>query len=372
MISILGIGTARTRYVVDQTTLARRYESWLATVAGDARGGRRARLVFSRAKLRTRQFAIPDLGEGQPTALYRDGLPTTAERMETFARVAPELAEEACRKALRNAGVSPEQVSTLVVATCTGVGAPDLDVELVERLALPPSVERNLLVWMSCTASFPALRVARRALSSRPRSVALVVCVELCSLHVQADGEMPSLVAHALFADGASAVVIGDVPPEEALVLLGDGATRLVPEGRDALQWRFSDHGFRAQVTPRLPALIEKAVPEFVGRLLCHQAGEVQSWCVHPGGPAILDAVERALGFDSSALEISREVLHALGNMSSATIWYVLERAVGQLEPGALGFLLGFGVGLTLEGLLFQRGGRAHQDPGAPRPLQNP
>lgn len=358
MISILGIGTARARHVVDQATLARRYESWLAAVTGDSRAARRARLVFARAKLRTRQFAIPDMEEGQAAALYRRGLPTTAERMEIFARMAPELAEEACRNALRSAGVSPERVSTLIVATCTGVGAPDIDVELVERLGLPPSVERNLLVWMSCTASFPALRVARRALNSRIGSVALVVCVELCSLHVQADGEVPSLVAHALFADGASAVVLGDALPEKALVTLGEGGTLLVPEGRDALRWTFSDHGFRAHMDPRLPALIEKAVPEFVGKLLRDRVGEVRSWCVHPGGPAILDATERALRLDLSALAVSREVLDAFGNMSSATLWYILERAVEELEPGAVGFLLGFGIGLTLEGLVFRRGGR--------------
>jgi predicted naringenin-chalcone synthase len=357
--SILGIGTARARHVVDQSSLAYRYEGLLSAVTGDRRAGRRARLIFSRARLRSRQFAIPDVAGVEKPVLYGGGrLPSTAERMEVFSRVAPAFAEEACRRALSVARVDPREVSSLVVATCTGVGAPDLDVELVQRLGLPPAVERNLLVWMSCTASFPALRVGQRAVGSKPGGVALVVCVELCSLHVRADTERESLVAHSLFSDGASAVVVAEAAPENALVTLGKGATRLVPEGRDVLRWTFSDHGFRAQVGSELPVLVEKATPPFVEQLLAEQAGDVRSWGVHPGGPAILDAVERALGLDPRSLETSREVLATLGNMSSATIWYVLERALDELEPGEMGMLLGFGTGLTLEGILFHRGGR--------------
>jgi len=219
-------------------------------------------------------------------------------------------------------------------------------------------VERNLIVWMSCTASFPALRIARRAAASKPGTVALVVCVELCSLHVRADVGMESLVAHSLFADGASALVLGEGSPAEVLATLGEGATRLVPEGRDALRWTFSDHGFQAHVGPDLPVLVEKATPSFLQDLLGDQVRDVRSWCVHPGGPAILNAVEQTMGLDPSSLENSREVLRTLGNMSSATIWYVLERALQDLGAGDMAVLLGFGTGLTLEGLVFRRGGR--------------
>lgn len=357
--SVLGIGTARAPHLVDQVSLGRRYEELLATVTGDRRAARRARLLFSTPRLHSRQFAIPDVQPDGDRVLYRrDELPTTSERMEIFARAAPELVEEACRRALRDASIDPRAVSSLVVATCTGVGAPDLDVELVERLRLSPSVERNLIVWMSCTASFPALRIGRRAVASKPGSVALVVCVELCSLHVRADVETESLVAHSLFADGASALVLGEGSPGEALATLGEGATRLVPEGREALRWTFTDHGFQAHVGPDLPVLVEKATPSFLKELLGEQVRDVRGWCVHPGGPAILDAVEQTMGLDPSSLEHSREVLRTLGNMSSATIWYVLERALHNLAAGDIGVLLGFGTGLTLEGLVFRRGGR--------------
>jgi predicted naringenin-chalcone synthase len=310
--------------------------------------------------LRSRQFAIPDVADVGEALLYGGGeLPSTSKRMEVFARVAPALAEEACRRALSSAGVDAQEVSSLTVATCTGVGAPDLDVELVQRLGLPAAVERNLLVWMSCTGSFPAIRVGQRAVGSKPGSVALVVCVEVCSLHVRADEDSGSLVAHGLFADGASAVVVGEASPKACLATLGEGATRLVPEGRGVLRWTFSDHGFRVHLGPDLPVLVEKATPSFIKELVGERVADVRGWCVHPGGPAILDAVERALGLDPRFLDISREVLGTLGNMSSATIWYVLERALDDLHAGDMGLLLGFGTGLTLEGLVFERGGRA-------------
>jgi predicted naringenin-chalcone synthase len=358
-VSVVGIGTARDRHLVEQSSLASRYEALLVGATGDRKAGRRARLLFARSGLRSRQFAIPDVSGSGAAVLYGNGLPSTARRMEIFSEVAPELAAEACSRALRDAGVEPREVGALVVATCTGVGARDLDVDLVERLGLPPSVERSLLVWMSCTGSFPALRIGRRVVESKPESAALVVCVELCSLHIRADAETGSLVAHSLFADGASAVVLRSAPPDDSLAILGDGATRLVPEGRQELLWTFSDHGFRAHLGAELSALIETATPSFVTDLLGDRVGAMRSWCVHPGGPAILDAVERALRLDPTALEISRDVLGTLGNMSSATLWYILERALHGLEKGERGVLLGFGTGLTLEGLAFERGGRA-------------
>ena len=357
--SILGIGTARSRYLVDQSRAAQRYAEHLTRVTGDHRAARRARLLFAKSGVRSRQFAIPDVDEPGAAVLYPvDQLPSTAQRMETFAQVAPALAEQACRRALGDAGVDPGDVAVLVVATCTGVGAPDLDVELVERLQLAPTVERNLVVWMSCTGSFPALRIGRRVVESRTDAVALVACVELCSLHVRADVDTGSLVAHSLFADGASALVVGSAPPSDSLAILCEGATRLVPGGREALRWTFSDYGFRAHLGDELSVLVEKATPSFVRDLVGNRIKDVRSWCVHPGGPAILDAVEDALRLDPTSLDLSREVLQTLGNMSSATIWYVLERALAGLDAGDLGVLLGFGTGLTLEGLVFERGGR--------------
>jgi predicted naringenin-chalcone synthase len=357
--SILGIGTAHTGHVVDQALAAERYVSLLTAVGADRRAARLARLLFARSGVRSRQFAVQDVDESGKPLLYKGHqLPGTSDRMEVFSKVAPALAEEACRRALDDARVAPARVTSLVIATCTGVGAPDLDVELVERLGLAATVERSLVVWMSCTGSFPALRIARRAVESQAGAVALVVCVELCSLHVRANLDPGSLVAHSLFADGASALVVGCAPPSDSLALLGDGATRLVLEGRAALRWTFSDHGFRAHLGDELSTLVEKATPGFVRELVGERFGDVRGWCVHPGGPAILDAVETALRLAPAALDRSRAVLETLGNMSSATIWYVLERALGDLHAGELGVLLGFGTGLTLEGLVFERGGR--------------
>jgi predicted naringenin-chalcone synthase len=356
---LVGLGTADAPYRAKQMELARLYEAFLAAATGDARLGRKARLIFSQARLDTRQFALPDVVDPEAARLYRGStLPTTGARMEAFAELAPDLAEQACRKALNCARARPEDVSALVVATCTSTGAPDLDVELATRLGLSPAAERSQLVWMSCTAAFPALRTAQRA-ASATGGLALVVCVELCSLHVRADAELGSLLAHSLFSDGAAAALVApDGSASDTLAVFGEGTTRLVAEARDALRWEFTDHGFRAHLSTELPRLIEGECGDFVDRLLGADRGDVRSWCVHPGGPAILDAVERTLGLAPTALEASREVLRTRGNMSSATILYVLEQELARMAPGDQGLMLGFGTGLTLEGLRFERGGR--------------
>jgi predicted naringenin-chalcone synthase len=358
--SIVGLGTARAPYLAEQRVLGEMYDSLLSGVLDDRRAGRRARLLFRASRIETRQFAIPDFVDPASALVYRDQrLPSIGERMMAFPEAAIELAEQACRRALESAGLEPSRISHLVIATCTGVGAPDCDIELASRLGLPSSVERTQVVWMSCTGGFPALRVGQRALREEPACYSLVVCVEICSLHVRADGDSGSLLAHSLFADGASAVVLGSGAGEEkALAWIGSHRSEMMIEGRELLSWSFGDHGFRAHIDGDLPAAIEGRVGDFVAKVLPGGRSEVASWCVHPGGAAILDAVERALELSPDSLSSSREVLRTRGNMSSATIFYVLEKELARLEPGQAGFLLGFGTGLTMEGLNFTRGAR--------------
>lgn len=353
--AIVGIGTARAPYASAQEDLGRLYAAALERAGRSAAEGRRARRVFEAAGIETRRFALPDFRHPERAWLYRDGaLPSIGPRLAQFAHCAPPLAAEACERALAAAGIDRARVVHLAVASCTGVGAPDLDVELAQRLKLAPAVERSQLVWMSCSAAFPALRAARHALARRPGAYALAVCVELCSLHVRADRDRGSLVAHSLFGDGASAVVLGrDVTEREALATLGEGRTALRPDGRDALTWRFDEGGFRAHIDRSLPARIEASLVPFAHGMA--PAG-IEAWCVHPGGRAILDAVERAFALDPSALASAHQVLRSQGNLSSATLFHVLEAELARQPAGAPGLMLGFGVGLTLEALRFTRG----------------
>lgn len=360
-VDLLGIGCSEQLGLVKQGDLAGRYAELLETATGDRRLARRATLLFSRAGVSTRRVALSKDGVWDPFRLYAGAdLPSTAERMEVYRSIAPELAVEAARAALQNAGVDPHEVGSLVVATCTGLGDPDFDVELISRLGFAEDVERSQLVWMSCSGAFPAIRVARRS-SRIHRRPSVVICVELCSLHVRADDDLGSALAHALFADGAAALVVGPPSTAPSLARLGRGATRLVISERESLTWRFTDHGFRANLSRELPEQIGRACSLFLPEALCLAPGDVDAWAVHPGGPAILDALENSLGLSSEVLACSRDVLRTHGNMSSPTVLYVLREQLKKMQRADRGLMLGFGTGLTLEGVPFVRGARAYE-----------
>jgi len=370
LVGILGVGTAAAPFLTDQAQVSRLYGAALEKHGADAVTLRRAKSLFRLSGTETRQFVLPDFADPQRALLYVDQqFPSTGARMSAFGRHAPAFAEAACRRAIGMAGVAAERISHLVVATCTGVGAPDLDVELVSRLRLSATTRRTMVVWMSCTGAFPALRAARRAVEASTGSLALVVCVELCSLHARRDPEPGSLLAHALFADGAGAVVVGSgFEPSDYVATLGDERTELLLEGRELLKWDFSDDGFRAHLDLSLPDLIEEHVADFVASATRGEQDEVASWCVHPGGMAILDGVQRALKLPDDCLTSARQVLRTLGNMSSSTLLYVLERELLRTRPGAAGLMLGFGTGITMEALRFTRSMKVVQTGRPPSP----
>jgi len=286
--------------------------------------------------------------------------PGTAERMRIYAREAPALAERAARRALASAGIQASEIRHLIFVTCTGFSAPGPELVLAGALGLPASVERTVVGYMGCHGALNGLRVAQRSIVATGQ-LALVVCVELSSVHVQPDAERGSLVAASLFGDGAAAAVLGPAEPVGgcgALIDLGSGASLIDHAQRDAMTWTIGDTGFRMHLSPELPRAIGDTLREFVDGFGLGTP-DPGALCVHPGGPAILSQVESCLGLARGALVHSRAALREHGNLSSATLLFVLERALPSMREGASGLLLGFGPGLALEGLAFTRTARA-------------
>jgi len=356
-VGILGIGTALAPYACRQMDLLRSLAP--ALEPGSARE-RLARRIFRNACIDERRFCIPDFSGRDVFALY-EGAPLGLERrMQVYQREAPALAASACERALKHARVSPDEITHLVVATCTGIFTPGPDVELVTRLRLRPAVERTLVAFMGCSGAFHALRVARRA-AAEPGARVLLVCVELCSVHQRGEADAGALVAQSLFADGAGALVLAASDGGAgALAGLGPAQTWLAPGTRDALTWGMRDDGFAMRLSPELPSLVGRGVARFVAPLREGvEPGERIAWLVHPGGAAILRAVERGLGLARGELALSWSVLRRLGNTSSAAVIYVLEEALSELAPGSEALLLGFGPGLTFEAVRLRVGAGA-------------
>jgi predicted naringenin-chalcone synthase len=278
-----------------------------------------------------------------------DRFPSTAERMRAFDACAPELAASTV-EAL-DLGAERNRITHLLLTCCTGFSAPGIDLELVKRCRLPSSVERVIIGFMGCYAAINALKLARHIVRSEPAARVLVLSLELCTLHLRQTTDLEDLLSFLLFADGCGACLV----TAEASGLALDGFRAvLVPETDDLMSWHIRDFGFEMGLSARVPGAIRRALSDCADEILSGSpVSSIDLWAVHPGGRSILDAVERALGLAPAALSVSREVLQRYGNMSSATILFVLAAMLRRPLQGAAGCAMSFGPGLIAETMQF-------------------
>ena len=285
---------------------------------------------------------------------------STEARMRRFGEEALPLSKEAVSSCLAAAGLEPAAVNLLTVVSCTGYPSPGLDVLVARDLGMPPSVERVQVGHMGCYGALPGLTVVADAAVARART-AVLLCVELSSLHVQQPSDdIGQTVAHALFSDAAAAVVVRPGGPGMEVV---DVAARTDPAHSELLRWDITDHGFRVHLSPEIPAAMEPLVAPMVEELLAAhdlKPADVAAWAIHPGGPRVVDKVGGSLGLDDDALRPTRAVLADHGNCSSPTVLLVLERllAEGNLDDGDYAVCLAFGAGLTTYAALLRRRGQ--------------
>jgi predicted naringenin-chalcone synthase len=289
-------------------------------------------------------------------AFYRAGeTPGTAARMELWARAARAIALEAARAALARAAVEPSEISLVVTASCTGFDAPGIDAHLIESLGLRRDCRRLNVGFMGCHAAVNALAAARDAVRADPAVKALVCCAEISSAHLHDSTRVDRLVANALFADGAAAAVVA--AHEGAAMRLAGSHTVRIDGTRDEMRWTIGDHGFEMTLGARVPEILEREVGPWVREALGRhrlRIDDVGAWAIHPGGPRVIDAVLASLGLPLDAGDASREVLREHGNMSSATLLFILERMLTRRAPGPW-VALAFGPGLVGEMLVVRR-----------------
>lgn len=288
--------------------------------------------------------------------------PSTQQRMEKYEEHAQALALQSAQAALAQADQDPASITHLVTVSCSGFSAPGFDIGLIKELGLSPDTSRTHVGFMGCHGSFNALRVAKSYADADPNAVVLLCSVELCSLHHFYGWSTEKVIANALFADGSGAVVIRSAPedrmPAHAKYRLIRNGSHLLAKTTGAMSWRIGDHGFEMTLSQKVPSLIEENLVGWLTPFLAReglQLSDIRGWAIHPGGPRILDACLTALSLSSDDLIASRDTLSNYGNMSSATILFVLDR-MKQLEIEGPVVALGFGPGLTIEAMLLNSG----------------
>jgi len=364
-LALLGIGTATPARHIAQTDAADLAAAFTDPEPGQ---GRVLAAIYRQTRIRARgSVLLDDPGAAAfaqtffpPRAECEPGGPSTQARMDRYASEAGPLAAAAAARAVASAGIDAGSITHLVTCSCTGFASPGFDLDVAAALGLSAAVARTHVGFMGCHGGFNALRVADAFVSARPESVPLVVCLELCSLHFQYGSRSDVVVANSIFADGAAAVVGAAAarrPAHGPTWVLERQWSSILPESRAEMGWRIGDHGFEMQLSAAVPATIARHLPGAVATGLAEVGlgpDDVGAWAVHPGGPRVLTAVEEALALSPEALADSRRVLAEHGNMSSATILFILERLLCGAAPGPC-VAMAFGPGLTAEFALLRR-----------------
>jgi alpha-pyrone synthase len=277
---------------------------------------------------------------------YKEGeFPGTESRMRFFKKNAFTLARMAFDQ------IDLKGVTHILVTTCTGFYAPGLDLKIIDHYGLAPSVERTMIGFMGCYAAISALKLARHIVRSDEAARVLILNLELCTLHLKESASLQDIKSFLIFADGCSASIVSSDP---CGMELKSFKSCIMPGSAEQITWVVGDIGFDMNLSHRVPATIGAGIPGNLESILDGCSKEnITHWAIHPGGRSIIDAVRDAAGLGESAMSVSRDILRRYGNMSSATMMFVLAEMMRSGEAGE-GCAMAFGPGLTLESMRFK------------------
>ncbi len=278
-------------------------------------------------------------------------------------QVAEELGEQAICRALAQAGLDKEQVGALLTVTVTGVVSPSLDAHLCNRMGLPADVRRTPIFGLGCVAGASGIAQAADYVRAYPDKVAVLLSAELCSLTWQrGDLSIANFIATGLFGDGAAAVIVaGDQvelsrPAGPSVVATASSFYR---DTEAAMGWDIGEQGFTLVLSPEVPAIIREHLPVDLARFLAAnglQRSDITSWVLHTGGPKVLEAMAEAAGVTREECALSWESLRKVGNLSSASVLFVLEDTIAERRPapGSYGILAALGPGFCSQLVLLR------------------
>lgn len=358
-IGITAIGTAVPPYKRNQLDAAQLIGEGLNLRPAERR---LIRTIYKATGIETRYSVLSDYSKDKgefdffpndPTLPF----PTTKQRMQVYKENALPLALAAIENCFKNSNLNVEDITHVITVSCTGMYAPGLDIEIVQHLKMQSHTKRTAINFMGCYGAFNAIKVAHDICKAEPNAKVLIVSVELCTLHFQPEMKTDNIISNAIFADGAAAAIIQNQPQSVSLNV-SQFYCDLLPQSSDAMAWHIADNGFDIVLSTYVPEVIESGIEKFVTKLLAHQELSLENidiYAIHPGGLKILEACEKSLGISKEDNKYAYQVLKNYGNMSSATILFVLKEVFENLTPAdhqKTLFSCAFGPGLTLESML--------------------
>lgn len=354
MSKIISIGTALPAYSHKQQDI---FQFMQQVYAPSEVEKRKLRFLYTQCGIDQRYSVIPDYSRPvndwkfYPQTEGLEPFPSLEQRMAVYNKKAPQLAVDAIRNCLHDK-IHPKDITHLITVSCTGMSAPGLDLQVMELMDLDKSIFRTSVNFMGCYAAIHAMKIADAFCATDKNAKVMIVCAELCTLHFQREATMDNIASSLLFADGAAAVLLTHNEAGVDGLVLDMFYSEVMPKGKRDMAWELSSTGFLMTLSGYVPDLIQEDFSTVVERVLEKdnlKPADVTHWCLHPGGKRIVDAIKKSLSLEEADVAISREVLRRYGNMSSATILFVLKEMLQQKKKINKLFGAAFGPGLTVE-----------------------
>jgi len=318
---------------------------------------RKLRFLYQQSAIGQRYSVIPDYSRHinewkfYPQSENLEPFPSLEQRMVVYNKQAPLLSVDAVRDCL-NSVHDHKKITHLITVSCTGMSAPGLDLQIMELMEFEKTIFRTSVNFMGCYAAIHALKIADAFCSADPKAQVLIVCTELCTLHFQREATMDNMAASLLFGDGSAAALITSNNSDLPGLYIDNFYSEVIPKGKRDMAWELSSSGFLMTLSGYIPELIQEDFLNITERALSKEnisINQITNWCIHPGGKRILEAIHKSLGFENGQLKASYEVLKEFGNLSSASILFVLKNILEQNRDIKKLFAAAFGPGLTVE-----------------------
>ncbi len=354
MSKIISIGTAVPAYRHQQKDILSFMQQVYATSEPEKR---KMRFLYSHSGIETRYSVLSDYSRSvnewkfYPQSEGLDPFPNLEQRLAVYNKKAPLLSVEAIRNCLHNI-IHQKEVTHLITVSCTGMSAPGLDLQVTELMDFEKNIFRTSINFMGCYAAIHALKIGHALCAADKKAKVIIVCTELCTLHFQREATMDNIASSLLFGDGSSAVLLTGDDYEKEGLYIDDFYSEVVPKGKSDMAWELSSSGFLMTLSSYVPDLIEQDFQQITQRAMQKQGsniGAISHWCIHPGGKRILEGIGKCLQLSNHDLAHSYKVLNEFGNLSSATLLFVLKNVLHEKKKINKLFGAAFGPGLTVE-----------------------
>lgn len=358
--AIMAIGIANPIYKIKQSNAA---EMTCQLLAADAKQRRVIKALYRFTGIEYRHSVLSDSCKqlSEFTFFPTDTdlpFPTTAKRLTIYKENALTLALQAVKDCIAQVKIDLTEITHLITVSCTGMYAPGLDIELVHSLALKSNIKRTTINFMGCYGAFNGIKVADSICQADPDATVLVVCVEICTIHMQKSTHLDNLTSNAIFSDGASCALIQRKKLAQNCLSLTAFHCDLISQTNEEMAWHIGDQGFDMILTSYVPDAIRSGIRLLFDKLVTFASlpmNKIDYYAIHPGAKKILEACEHALSISKIENEYAYQVLANYGNMSSATILFVLKKLWekrNKTDHDKTIFSCAFGPGLTLESMV--------------------